>query len=261
MSDVAARIARDGIAVVPSVLSTERCAALLDVIAGLRARPGGFHRVLSPPGEPVVESDLFRFRDVPEIAELVIDGPLAGLAAEVFGTDSVVMLEDQWFASAPGSSTPSPWHQDEPYHPLDREFLTIWLPLTPPPPGTVLRGVVGSHRGPVYAPVEFSAGQATLSGARGRLEPVPDVDADPGRFPVLVPEVVPGDAVLLASGTLHAAGGFCDADFVRLSIRYAHPATRYRVRPWPVATFWDEHHWGEGDPLASGAFPMVAAGR
>lgn len=255
---VADQIAEDGIAVVPAVLSAERCRTLLNVIGELRARPGVFHRVLSPVGEPVVESDLFRFRDVPEIAELVIDGPLAQLAADVFGTSSVVMLEDQWFASAPGSSTPSPWHQDEPYHPLDRTFLTIWLPLTPPPPGTVLRGVVGSHRGPMYAPVEFSAGQATLSGADGRLEPVPEVDADPLRFPVLVPEVEPGDAVLLASGTLHAAGGHCGTDFVRLSVRYAHPDTCYRSRPWPVASFWEEHAWSDGDRLASGAFPMVS---
>lgn len=257
MSQVADQIAQDGIAVVPAVLSAERCRELLAVIARLRACPGTFHRVLSPAGEPVVESDLFRFRDVPEIAELVIDGPLAQLAADVFDTTSVVMLEDQWFASAPGSSTSSPWHQDEPYHPLDREFLTIWLPLTPPPPGTVLRGVVGSNHGPLYAPVEFSAGQATLSGVGGRLEPVPEVDADPRQFPVLTPEVVPGDAVLLASGTLHAAGGYCGSDFVRLSIRYAHPDTCYRSRPWQVASFWDEHGWSEGDPLASGAFPIV----
>ena len=30
--------------------------------------------------------------------------------------DRVVLVEDQWFSSEPGATTPSPWHQDQPYY-------------------------------------------------------------------------------------------------------------------------------------------------
>jgi ectoine hydroxylase-related dioxygenase (phytanoyl-CoA dioxygenase family) len=122
-----------------------------------------------------------------------------------------------------------------------------------------LKAVAGSHRGEVYAPVEFSAGKKTLESDAVVLRKVPDIDADPASFAVFAPDVAPGDAMLLDSRTLHAAGGPCASVFRRLSLRYAHPDTRYRLRPWPVATFWTGHDPAahEGELIASAAFPLI----
>ena len=49
-----------------------------------------------------------------------LESPVVELAASLLERDQVVLIEDQWFSSAPGASTPSPWHQDEPYYHLDR---------------------------------------------------------------------------------------------------------------------------------------------
>ncbi|MFT4084703.1 MAG: phytanoyl-CoA dioxygenase family protein [Nocardioides sp.] len=249
----------DGIAAYPGLVSPERCATLLEAVGRSRLAPSGHYRCLSPVGAPRLESDLFRWRDIPEIRSLVTDPALVEVAGAYLGTDDPVVLEDQWFWSQEGSATESPWHQDEPYHPLDRPFLTVWIPLTPVPPGLGLRGVVGSHEREVYAPIEFSAQERTLSEENISLDPVPDVDADPVTYRVVDPAGGVGDAVLLDSRTLHAAGGPCTADFVRLSIRYAHPDTARRGRPWPTATFWEEWHWTDGDRLPAAGFPRTSA--
>jgi hypothetical protein len=254
--NITAALAADGISYVPGLLPAARCAELLAAVTRARATPGPSYRCLSPAGAPKLESDLFRWRDVPEIRALVTDPALLGPAGAWLGTDDPVVLEDQWFWSEAGSATGSPWHQDESYHPLNRPFLTIWIPLTPVPAGLGLKGVAGSHRGTIYPPVEFSAQQATLGA--GAATSVPDVDADPATYRVVDPPSRPGDAVLLDSRTLHAAGGPCPAEFVRLSIRYAHPATARRDQPWPTATFWDDYAWDPGDPLPEDGFPRAS---
>ncbi|MDX2377657.1 phytanoyl-CoA dioxygenase family protein [Microbacterium sp. LRZ72] len=249
----------DGIAFYPGLLDADRCAALLDAVAWSRRHPSSSFRRLSPEGVPSLESDLFRWRDVPEIRDFVTDEKMLGLARAYLSTDDPVILEDQWFWSEAGSATDSPWHQDDPYHPLDRPFLTIWVPLTPVPAGLGLRGVAGSHEKTIYSPVEFSSGENTLSADVSSLEPVPDVDAHPDLFSVIDPAGGAGDAVILDSRTLHSAGGACPADFVRLSIRYADPATVRRGRAWPTATFWDVYDWKDGDPLPAHDFPRASS--
>lgn len=241
-----------GIAYHPGLLPADRCATLLTAVRRARATPSPSYRCLSPAGTPKLESDLFRWRDVPEIRDLVTDPLLLAPVRACLGTEDPIVLEDQWFWSEAGSATPSPWHQDEPYHPLDRPFLTIWIPLTPVPPGLGLKGVAGSHLGTIHAPVEFSAQEATLTGD------VPARAPDPAGRRVVDPSCRPGDAVLLDSRTLHAAGGACDTDFVRLSIRYAHPDTARSDRPWPTAQFWDEYAWAPGETLPPDAFPRAS---
>ncbi|MFT4211537.1 MAG: phytanoyl-CoA dioxygenase family protein [Microbacterium sp.] len=245
----------DGVAFHPALLDEARCRQLLDAVGWARDHPTASYRCLSPSGEARLESDLFRWRDVPAIRDLVTDEALLQFARAYLGTDDPVVLEDQWFWSERGSRTDSPWHQDDPYHPLDRPFLTIWIPLTPVPPGLGLRGVVGSHDGPIYAPVEFSAGERTLTGSAWATTPVPDVDAHPDEYVVTDSARDAGDAVLLDSRTLHSAGGECASDFVRLSIRYAHPETTRSPRPWPTASFWESYEWETGERLPATGFP------
>ncbi len=257
-TSVVEALCADGIAFRPQVIDAADCGDLLRAVDASRSHPSEQYRLLTAPGQPGVESDLFRWRDVPEIRDLVTHPTLLALAGAYLATDDPVILEDQWFWSSSGAVADSPWHQDEPYHPLDRPFLTVWIPLTPVPAGCGLRGVKGSQDGPIYRTVEFSQTDPTLSGSQHALPPVPDVDAEPDTFTVLAPVAGPGDAVVLDSRTLHSAGGHCTWDFVRLSIRYASPDTRRRNRPWSTAGFWDEFDWTEGDLLPAEAFPRAS---
>lgn len=260
-SDLHGDLVRDGVVVVRSLLDGEWCARLHEAIDRCRAAPGRHYGVLSAEGLPVVDSDLFRWSDDPTIHELTHASPLVPTAAALLGEPTVVLIEDQWFSSEPGATTASPWHQDDPYYRLDRPFLTVWVTLDDVGPEASLRVVPGSHRtGSIYAPVEFSATGATI-GEGGRLEPVPDVDADPDRYPVWSWDLHAGDAVCIDSRALHATGvsAVHDRPYRRVSTRWASPATRYLHKGPQTATFWDDlpHGLAEGDLVAGDVFPLV----
>jgi hypothetical protein len=246
---------------VPGVLDATWIARLHRAIERCRATPGEHYGVLSQPGSPTVDSDLFRWFDDPDLHAVLHDSPLPALAADLLGVDEVVAVEDQWFASAPGATTASPWHQDDPYYNIDRGFLTVWVALDDAPAGAALRVVAGSHRwGRLFAPVEFAADRSTI-GAAGDLERVPDVDA--GSFDVRGWDCVAGDVIALHSRTLHAAGGepIDGRPFRRLSTRWATADARYVDRGAHVASFWSTlpHGRVDGDLLACATFPLVRA--
>lgn len=71
-------------------------------------------------------------------------------AASLLMGDQVRFYFDHFFVKVPAAATgtETPWHQDLPHHPLDRQgVLTIWVPLVdcPPEKGS-LRFLSGSHR-------------------------------------------------------------------------------------------------------------------
>ena len=75
---------------------------------------------------------------------------LARVAARLMGKAEVRFYFDHMFVKRPAKSDggETPWHQDLPHHPLDRQgVLTIWVPLVgcSPEMGS-LRFLSGSHR-------------------------------------------------------------------------------------------------------------------
>lgn len=250
-----------GAAVVRGLLDDAWCRRLHHAIERCRSTPGPHYAVLSPAGSPPVDSDLFRWSDDDDLFELTHDSPLVDCASDLLGSDDVVLIEDQWFASSPLASTPSPWHQDAPYYRLDRPFLTIWITLDDVDEDGSLRVVDGSHAtGLTYAPVEFSANSTTIEEDAGR-QPVPDIDAEPERHPIRSWSLRAGDAIALDSRTLHATGtAVLDAPFRRVSTRWASPATRYRTDIAGAATFWDTlpHGLADRDLLACETFPLIS---
>lgn len=260
-SERRAELQARGVVVVPGLLDERWCQRLHNAIDRGRASPSQFYGVLSGPGELRVDSDLFRWFDDPDIAEVTRSSELPGLGAELVGADSAILIEDQWFASEPGAVSASPWHQDHPYYNLDRPFVTIWVTLDDVAADAALRVVAGSHAaGITYAPIEFSTDRATIGG-QSDLEPVPDVDADPERFPVTTWDLRAGDAVAIDSRTLHATGVRESAarDFRRISTRWAHPDTRYLDLGQQAAVFWKllPHGLTTGDPVAGDIFPLI----
>ena len=264
-SAIAAAISETGFALVRGLLDETTVAGLSDALETCRASPGPHYRCLSPENEPALESELFRWSDTPALRRLTTRGPLPALAGAVLGGGAAILLEDQWFRSDAGAEQESPWHQDHPYHPLEPAFLTVWMPLDPVPPGAGLRVVPGSHRGPIYAPVEFSATDATLAATdTGNVamsgEGVPGGIPDAATTAAVAPPAGPGDAILIDSRTLHAAGGACTTLFRRLSVRYAPVTTRITPRAWPVATFWNDYPAARtpGAVLPGDSFPRVS---
>jgi hypothetical protein len=250
-----------GAVVVRGVLGASWCARLRDSIERCRTAPSVHYGVLSPPGAPRVDSDLFRWTDDADLHALTHASPLVGLACDLLDVSDVVLIEDQWFASAAGAATPSPWHQDQPYYRLDRPFLTIWVTLDDVGEEGSLRVVPGSHLGPEYAPVPFIASEG--ADGTGTLPPPPAVDEGPGTS-IRSWDLRAGDAVALDSRVLHATGpAALQSAFRRISTRWAAPDTRYVDRGPNTAAFWEliEHGRRDGDLLACDAFPLIPSTR
>lgn len=250
---------RDGAIFLPGAVPANTCAELHAAIEQCRAAPSEHYARLSPADRPLVDSDLFRWFDVEPIGRALFESPLPSLAAALLGTSEVVLVEDQWFASAPGADTPSPWHQDEPYYNIAGQFVTLWLALDPAPAGAALSVVPGSHRwGRTFAPVEFVAEGATIAGDGGLEQLGPDTltSNPPRRW-----DVAAGDVIALHPLTLHSAGATPVPGrwFRRLSTRWAAPDARYVDRGEQAASFWHKlpHGLSDGDPLACHVFPLV----
>ena len=253
-----AELAEHGAVAVPGLLDAVWCDRLHGAIERCRRTPSIHHGVLSAAATPLVDSDLFRWMDDPDLYALTHDSPVVDWACALLDEDQVVLVEDQWFSSDPGASTPSPWHQDQPYYRVDRPFLTLWVTLDDIGDSGSLRVVPGSHHGPTFAPVEFAASAAGAPSAVP-VPPPPDIDE---RIPGAVRtwSLRAGDAIALDSRTLHATGRTAlDGPFRRVSTRWAAPSTRYDARPDGTAAFWDlvQHGRGDGDLLACAAFPLV----
>lgn len=255
---------RDGAVLIRQVVPAATCGALHAAIEQCRAEPSEHYARLSSSDRPLVDSDLFRWFDVDDIRAALFSSPLPGLAAALLGTEAVVLVEDQWFASAPGADTPSPWHQDEPYYNIAGEFVTLWLALDAAPAGAALSVVPGSHRwGRTFAPVEFVAADlvadsATIAGDGGLEQLTAETLAanPPRRW-----DVDAGDVIALHPLTLHSAGAEPVAGrwFRRLSTRWAAPDARYTDRGEQAASFWHKlpHGLADGDPLACDVFPLI----
>ncbi len=139
----------------------------------------------------------------PELLRLPLHARALEIARQLIGDDAELDF-DMLIDKAPGSSTPTPWHQDAGYWidlPDDRA-ASIWVSLDP---ATLDSGcmwyVAGSHRGPVrpHRPAGKGGGAIECEGS----------EDEPGATAV---PLVPGAAAAHAGRTLHYSRGNSTAD-------------------------------------------------
>lgn len=93
----------------------------------------------------------------PEARAFVFGKRFARIAAELMGVDGVRLYHDQSLIKEPGG-TPTPWHQDHYYWPLDTPHtITMWMALVdiPPEMGS-MSFASGSHRGTTFPAMAIS---------------------------------------------------------------------------------------------------------
>jgi ectoine hydroxylase-related dioxygenase (phytanoyl-CoA dioxygenase family) len=152
--DEIAHYRSEGWVLLRNLFPLEICAGLL---ARAQARMGERPRTAVRGSPEAVETDEYGWYSRWDgcahqdrwIASVSQSKPLAAVARALMG-DRVRYYFDHFFVKRPATEagTRTPWHQDLPHHPLDRQgVLTIWTPLVPctPEKGT-LRFLSGSHR-------------------------------------------------------------------------------------------------------------------
>lgn len=182
--------------------------------------------------------------------------PAAEVAAGLMGSARVQLFHDHVLVKEPGTSKPTPWHQDGPYYFVEgRQTVSFWSPLDPVREAS-LRCVAGSHlwEKPVL-PTRWLS-EENFYPDDGAYMPVPDPDAE--GMPIREWQMEPGDAVAFNYYTLHGARGNDSANRRRaFSLRLVGDDARYVERPGRTSPPFPGHGMQTGDRLREDWFPVI----
>lgn len=251
MSARAEAFRRDGAVCVRSAFSAEEVALVERGIERNLASPSPRAIVASRPDDPgrFVE-DFCNWQAVPEYGTFLRESPAAAIAGELMGSETVRLFHDHLLVKEPGTAQRTPWHQDQPYYNVEgTQTCSMWMPVDSVDRESTLEFVAGSHLGPWLMPRTFMDDEAKWF-PEGSLEELPDIDADPERFPIVAWELEPGDAVFFHMLTLHSAGGVSgDRRRRAFSARFLGDDVVHAPRPWSTSPEFP----GLADELPAGA--------
>lgn len=247
---------RDGVVLIRGLFA--------DHVEALRA---GIERNMAEPGpfaaENLKEGEAGRFFDdycnwqrIPEFREVIRKSPVAQVAAELMESETAQVFHDHVLVKEPGTSKPTPWHQDGPYYFVKgRQTISFWCPVDPVEEAS-LRCVAGSHLWdkPVL-PTRWLSEENFYPDPEA-YRPVPDPDAE-GMTVVEWP-MEPGDAVAFSFGILHGARGNETTRRRRaFSLRLVGDDARYVERPGRTSPPFPGHGMRPGERLRDDWFPVV----
>ena len=247
---------RDGVVLVKGLFA--------DHVDTLRA---GVERNMAEPGEYAAENlkpgeggrffdDYCNWTRIPEFEEVIRTSPAAEVAADLMQSDSVQVFHDHVLVKEPGTSKPTPWHQDGPYYFVEgRQTVSFWSPLDPVKEAS-LRCVAGSHLWdkPVL-PTRWLS-EEDFYPDKDRYRPVPDPDAE--GMDIREWPMEPGDAVAFSYGTLHGARGNTTQTRRRaFSLRLVGDDARYVERPGRTSPPFPGHDMVPGQKLREDWFPVI----
>ena len=174
--------------------------------------------------------DYCNWTRIAEFEVAIRDSPAAEVAADLMGSRSVQMFHDHVLVKEPGTSKPTPWHQDSPYYFVEgRQTVSFWSPMDPVSDAS-LRCVAGSHKWekPVLPTRWLSEAKFYPDEEVYMAVPDPDVEG----MTIREWQMDPGDAVAFNFGVLHGArGNETNRRRRAFSLRLVGDDARYIDRP------------------------------
>lgn len=229
----------------------------------------GIERNMREPGEYAAENlkpgeggrffdDYCNWQRIPEFVEVIEKSGAASAAAALMGSQRVQVFHDHVLVKEPGTSKPTPWHQDAPYYFVEGEqTLSFWVPVDPVETAS-LRLIAGSHRWPKPVLPTKWLNEDSFYPDEGAYIPVPDPDAEPQKYRVLEWPMQPGDAVAFHYKTLHGARGNLSATRRRaFSLRLVGDDARFVTRPGRTSPPFPGHGMTDGEELREDWFPRL----
>ncbi|XP_013378900.1 uncharacterized protein LOC106150566 [Lingula anatina] len=240
--EVIRRFHEDGAVCLRGVFTQEWIQKVTEGIEANMAQPSKVGERLKAPGdEGVYFQDLFNWQKIPQFKDFVTGSPAAEIAGTLMQSKKATFYYEHVLCKEPGAHKETPWHQDQPYYPVDGfKNCSIWLPIDPVPMETTLQFVKGSHRwGRWFIPKKFATAnnydivRAETCGDRA-YENAPDVNNAVEKYEILKWAVEPGDCVVFHMLTLHGAPGNSSETLPRrvLSTRWLGDDCVYVQRPW-----------------------------
>lgn len=202
--------------------------------------------------------DYCNWERIPEFGAVIRDSAVAEVAGDLMQSARVQVFHDHVLVKEPGTSKPTPWHQDGPYYFVaGRQTVSFWSPMDPVTDAT-LRCVAGSHRWPRQVlPTRWLA-ETSFYPDDSAWMPVPDPDAE--GMDIREWALEPGDAVAFDFLTLHGARGNTTANRRRaFSLRLVGEDARYVERPGRTSPPYPGHGMQPGQRLREDWFPVLRA--
>jgi len=200
--------------------------------------------------------DYCNWTRIPEFETVIHESKVGEAAAALMQSSTVQMFHDHVLVKEPGTSKPTPWHQDSPYYFVNgQQSVSFWVPLDPVTDAS-LRCVAGSHRWetPVM-PTRWLA-EDEFYEDNSAYQSVPDPDAD--KMTILEWAMEPGDAVAFDFKTLHGARGNVSGNRRRaFSLRLVGDDARYIERPGKTSPPFPGHNMTSGERLRTDWFPVI----
>jgi ectoine hydroxylase-related dioxygenase (phytanoyl-CoA dioxygenase family) len=247
---------RDGVVLVKGLFA--------DYVDELRA---GIARNMENPGPYAAENlkagengrffdDYCNWQRIPEFETVVRKSPAATVAADLMSSKRVQIFHDHILIKEPGTSKPTPWHQDSPYYFVEGiQNVSFWSPLDQVTSAS-LRCVAGSHKWPrPILPTRWLAEDSFYPNQDDYM-PVPDPDAE--AMEILEWAMEPGDAVAFSFGILHGArGNESNSRRRAFSLRFVGDDARYVERPGSTSPPFPGHGMQPGQQLREDWFPVL----
>ncbi|ELU17267.1 hypothetical protein CAPTEDRAFT_192845 [Capitella teleta] len=210
-------------------------------------------------------NDYCNWEKIEEFRDVVFNSPAAEVARSLMKSKECVFYHEHVLTKDPGTYKTTPWHQDQPYYPIDgSQNVSLWIPIDPVSTETTLQFVKGSHlSGKWFHPRKFATElnytESKVVKHGRKYHAVPDVEANPDEYEVLKWAVQPGDCLAFHMLTLHGApSNTTDTPRRVVSLRFLGDDVTLAERPWEVSPPIDGG-LRLGDRIKCDTFPLVCS--
>ena len=253
---------RDGAVCLRGLFDAEWCARLHEAALRIMATGAGRVREAKPAeGKGRFYSNVYLSDLDPDFRALREASPAPEIAAALMRTDRVRFFYDQIFIKEPGTSAPTPWHNDLPFWPFrGNDLVSIWLALTPVTKATSgVEYIAGSHRwGRWYRAVTPDYDPRFMDMSLEECPDYSDERTEPG-LRRLSWDLAPGDVLCHHPLTVHGAAGNLSPTQRRvgISIRYLGRDVQWDPRPHTMKLRCDPGVAPGAYPADDTALPVV----
>ncbi len=198
----------DGVVCLRNIFDHEWIERMRDAAEQSMQSPGALHAELANEHQDTGRffHDTFVWLRNQACHDFVFESPAAEIAAQLMRADKINIFFDQWLIKEPGTSTPTPWHHDMTYWPINgNQICTVWFALdTVDKSSGAVEYIKGSHRwGEKFRPASFGNNNQYTED----LPEVPDIEAMRAQIDTIQFELEPGDCTVHHGLTVHCAPG------------------------------------------------------
>ena len=254
--------AHDGVVILRGVIPPETVALIAAGVETNLASPSDWSNDYTPKDSGGrFFDDYVSWQRIPEFAHTALTGLLPRIAGELMRTSSPRFFHEHVLVKEPSTSTPTPWHHDDPYYSVEgMDNVSLWVPLDPIPTSIALRCLKQSHRSNRrFIPNRFVDDSPYVAQAAG-FETFPSASELESLGESITCDAQPGDVVAFHFRTLHSAPGTKGHAQRRriVSFRYVGDDARWTTRPWKTSPPFEPNGLHEGDVLDDNRFPIIA---